>query len=55
MANDPNWQKRLEQPAAKKPLGVVLPAAAAALVGVVIAGFVLFFRKKQKSTNESTR
>jgi hypothetical protein len=39
---------------AKKPLGVVLPAAAAVIAGVIIAGFVLFFRKKQKSTDKSS-
>ena len=37
----------------KKPLGVVLPIAAAAIAGVVIAGFVLLSRKKQKPTDKS--
>jgi len=53
MANDPNWANRAQQ-IDNKPLGVVLPVAAAAIAGVLIAGFVLFFRKKQKSNDNSS-
>ncbi len=58
MANDPNWANRLQAKedekglSSQKPLGVALPIAGAAVAAIVIAGLILFSRKKKLNKTE---
>ena len=54
MANDPNWTNRLKEKevSPKKPIGVVFPIAGAVVAGIVIAGLLLFLRKKKPNKAE---
>ena len=57
MVNDPNWSNRLQiknkkELSPKKPLGVTLPIAGAAVAVIVIAGLFLFLRKTKPNKAE---